>query len=151
MTHLLRRSWSKDLDAATLYELLRLRVEVFVVEQRCPYPELDGQDLVSETRHFWLEDADGRVIATLRLMEEHAGGHKSYRIGRVCTAPDARGHGYAARLLQAALADVGDHPCHLNAQSHLAGMYTRHGFTVAGAEFCEDDIPHVPMSRAARS
>lgn len=147
----LRRSWAGDLDAATLYELLRLRVEVFVVEQRCPYPELDGQDLLAGTRHFWFEDADGRVIATLRLIEDHSGGRTSFRIGRVCTDPAARGRGYAARLLQAALVDVGDHPCHLNAQSHLSEMYTRHGFSVSGAEFLEDGIPHVPMSRTVRS
>ena len=54
MTVALRRSWAKDLDAATLYELLKLRVEVFVVEQATPYPELDGRDLLTETRHFWL-------------------------------------------------------------------------------------------------
>ncbi len=69
----LRRSWAKDLDVPTLYALLQLRVEVFVVEQACPYPELDGRDLFAETRHFWLEAADGEVICTLRLMEEHAG------------------------------------------------------------------------------
>src|SRR6202042_235690 len=80
-----RRSWAKDLDAATLYELLKLRVEVFVVEQATPYPELDGRDLLAETRHFWLEGSDGEVISTLRLMEEHPGGQKGFRIGRVCT------------------------------------------------------------------
>ena len=75
----LRRSWAGDLDAATLYELLRLRVEVFVVEQRCPYPELDGQDLLAGTRHFWFEDADGRVIATLRLIEDHRQARNGYQ------------------------------------------------------------------------
>ncbi|MDT5230601.1 MAG: ElaA protein, partial [Mycobacterium sp.] len=49
MTVALRRSWAKDLDTSTLYELLKLRVEVFVVEQACPYPELDGRDLLTET------------------------------------------------------------------------------------------------------
>ncbi len=57
----LRRAWAKDLDTATLYELLKLRVEVFVVEQATPYPELDGRDLLAETRHFWLEGAEGDV------------------------------------------------------------------------------------------
>jgi ElaA protein len=76
MTIALRRSWAKDLDAATLYELLKLRVEVFVVEQAIPYPELDGRDLLAETRQFWLESPDGEVISTLRLMEEHPGGEK---------------------------------------------------------------------------
>ena len=147
MTMALRRSWAKDLDAATLYELLKLRVEVFVVEQACPYPELDGVDLLAETRHFWLEDSDGEVISTLRLMEEHPGGHKGFRIGRVCTKRAYRGHGHTARLMQAALAEVGDYPCRINAQTYLEDMYARHGFVRDGEEFLDDGIPHVPMIR----
>ena len=148
MTVALRRCWGKDLDTATLYELLKLRVEVFVVEQNCPYPELDGRDLQSQTRHFWLQEPAGEVISVLRLMEENPNGHKLFRIGRVCTKQSARGGGHATRLLQAALADVGEHPCHLNAQTYLVEMYARHGFAVAGDEFVEDGIPHVPMLRA---
>lgn len=147
MTVALRRSWAKDLDAATLYELLKLRVEVFVVEQACPYPELDGRDLLAETRHFWLEGPDGEVISTLRLMEEHPGWNKGFRIGRVCTKRAARGHGHTTRLLQAALAEAGNYPCRINAQTYLADMYAQQGFIVDGAEFVEDGIPHVPMLR----
>lgn len=150
MTVALRRCWGKDLDAAGLYDLLRLRAEVFVVEQQCPYPELDGQDLLSETRHFWLRDSGGEILATLRLLEEYPDERKAFRIGRVCTRGSARGNGYAHRLMQAALADVGAYPCHLNAQTYLTEMYTRHGFVVDGAEFVEDGIPHVPMLRAGR-
>jgi ElaA protein len=145
MTVALRRSWAKDLDAATLYELLKLRVEVFVVEQATPYPELDGRDLLAETRHFWLENAEGQVISTLRLMEEHPAGQKAFRIGRVCTKRSDRGRRHAARLLQAALAEVGDYPCHINAQTYLAEMYGRHGFVRDGEEFLDDGIPHVPL------
>lgn len=148
MTVALRRSWAKDLDAATLYELLKLRVEVFVVEQACPYPELDGRDLLAETRHFWLESADGQVVSTLRLMEEHPGGEKAFRIGRVCTNRAERGRGHTARLMQAALAEVGDYPCHINAQTYLEEMYSRHGFVRDGEEFLDDGIPHVPMTKA---
>lgn len=151
MTVVPRRSWAQDLDAATLYELLKLRVEVFVVEQACPYPELDGRDLLPETRHFWLEESDGSdpgaVIATLRLMEEHVGGDKTFRIGRVCTKRNARGRGHTTRLLQAALAEVGDYPCRIDAQTYLEEMYAGHGFVRDGAEFLEDGIPHVPMVR----
>src|SRR3954465_15995174 len=107
MTVALRRSWAKDLDATTLYELLKLRVEVFVVEQACAYPELDGRDLSAETRHFWLEGPDGKAISTLRLLEEHPGGQKGFRIGRVCTKRSARGHGYTTRRVQEALAELG--------------------------------------------
>lgn len=148
MTAALNRCRGTDLAAATLYELLKLRVEVFVVEQRCPYPELDGRDLLRETRHFWLANAGGEVIATLRLMEEHPEGRKVFRIGRVCTRADERGHGHTTRLLQAALAEVGGYPCRISAQSYLADMYARHGFVVDGPEFLEDGIPHLPMLRA---
>lgn len=147
MTVVPRRSWAKDLDAATLYELLKLRVEVFVVEQATPYPELDGRDLLAETRHFWLEDPDGQVISTLRLMEEHPGGEKVFRIGRVCTKRSERGQGHTARLMQAALAEAGDYPCHIDAQTYLMPMYSRHGFVRDGDEFLDDGIPHVPMVR----
>jgi ElaA protein len=142
-----RRVWAKDLDAATLYELLKLRVEVFVVEQACPYPELDGRDLLADTRHFWLEKADGEVICTLRLMEEHPGGGKSFRIGRVCTKRNSRGQGHTTRLLRAALAEVGDYPCRINAQTYLQEMYAHHGFIRDGDEFLDDGVPHVPMLR----
>jgi len=143
----LHRSWAKDLDTATLYELLKLRIEVFVVEQACPYPELDGRDLRTETRHFWIEDHGGEVISTLRLMEEHAGGQKAFRIGRLCTQRSARGQGHTTRLLRAALAEVGDYPCRIDAQTYLADMYAQHGFVRDGDDFVLDGVPHVPMLR----
>ena len=70
MTVALRRSWAKDLDAATLYELLKLRVEVFVVEQATPYPELDGRDLLAEARVLKL----GRSLSVtdVLLYSEHS-------------------------------------------------------------------------------
>lgn len=147
MTHPLRRSRARDLDAPTLYALLALRVEVFVVEQACPYPETDGRDLEPTTRHFWLETPGGEVISTLRLLED---GPDEFRIGRVCTKASERGHGHTHRLMNAALEEVGDRPCRISAQTYLADMYARHGFLVDGPEFDEDGIPHVPMVRVAR-
>ncbi|MER2093195.1 MAG: GNAT family N-acetyltransferase, partial [Saccharopolyspora rectivirgula] len=79
------RAWTADLSAAQLYRILQLRVDVFVVEQRCPYPELDGRDMEETTRHFWIEEPDGRVVSCLRLLEDG----DVFRIGRVCTAADA--------------------------------------------------------------
>jgi ElaA protein len=131
-----------QLDASTLYALLRLRVDVFVVEQQCPYPELDGRDHEPGTVHLWL-DHDGRPVSYLRILDD--GDHA--RIGRVCTDREHRKGGLSARLVATALELIGDRPCVLDAQSHLAGFYARLGFEPAGPEFVEDGIPHVPMTR----
>ncbi|MDQ2723355.1 MAG: GNAT family N-acetyltransferase [Actinomycetota bacterium] len=142
------RSWSADLDNATLYALLALRVEIFVVEQNCPYPELDGLDLLPDTRHLWLA-GDGEVVCTLRLMQLDRE-RPDFRIGRLCTAKAARGQGLARRLMHTALAEVGAAPSRVHAQSHLAGFYGDLGFAQDGEEFTEDGIAHVPMLRAGR-
>ena len=128
-----------ELDAPTLYALLRLRVDVFVVEQQCPYAELDGRDTEPETQHAWVESA-GSVVGYLRVLQDP----DAARIGRVCVASHARGQGVAEQLMHATLARVPG-PVVLAAQSHLAGWYARLGFLVDGAGFVEDGIPHVPM------
>lgn len=151
----LRRQWSADLTPDQLYRVLKLRVDVFVVEQNCPYPELDGRDLEPGARHLWLE-ADGppsaepaigapQALAYLRLLEEPGGG---FRIGRVCTARAARGRGYSRRLMEAALVEVGRADCVLDAQTYVADFYASFGFEPQGAEFIEDGIPHVRMRRS---
>jgi ElaA protein len=136
-----------ELDATTLYALLRLRTDVFVVEQHCPYPELDGRDVEVGTRHLWLapEGDPQDVHAYLRLLTEPDG---AVRIGRVCTAAKARGEGLSARLMDAALELAGEQtPAVLDAQSYLVGFYERYGFAPNGPEYIEDGIPHVPMRR----
>ena len=133
-----------DLDAATLYALLRLRVDVFVVEQACPYPELDGRDIEPSTRHCWIE-RDGAPAAYLRLLDQPDG---TARIGRVATAPAHRGHGLAARLVHHAVDLAAPAPVVLHAQSHLVDWYRTLGFEVDGPEFMEDGIPHRPMRLA---
>ena len=132
-----------DLDPHTLYALLRLRVDVFVVEQACPYPELDGRDTEPGTRHVWLADDPGAPLAYLRIVEEPDG----VRIGRVVTAPHARGRGLAGRLVEKALDVAGDRTVRLEAQTGARGLYARYGFAVDGPEYVEDGIPHVPMVR----
>jgi ElaA protein len=131
------------LDIGTLYALMRLRVDVFVVEQTCPYPELDGRDTEPGTRHVW-HSVDGRPVGYLRIMDEPDGGA---RIGRVCVDRSQRGTGLARRLMTAALDRIGERTCVLDAQSHLAGFYAGLGFQPDGPEFVEDGIPHVPMCR----
>lgn len=131
-----------------IYALLRLRVQVFVVEQACPYQELDGHDLDLTTRHYWLSPPDAIDLpqATLRLLEPTDG---QFRIGRVCVAQRARRQGGIRRLLEAVLAEVGGAPCMLDAQKHCVDLYRGFGFVVDGEEFVEDGVPHVPMRRGA--
>lgn len=133
-----------DLAPQTLYAILRLRVDVFVVEQRCPYPELDGRDAEPDAVHWWYEE-DGQVLAVLRLLVEPDGAR---RIGRVACRRAARSRGITAELLGAAVADAGSDPITLDAQSHLVAWYERFGFVEAGEGFLEDGIPHTPMRRA---
>jgi ElaA protein len=133
-----------QLDAATLYKILRLRVDVFVVEQQCPYPELDGRDLETTARQLWIEDGAGEITATLRVVREPDG---TARIGRVATAASARGAGLAATLMSHALERIGDGDAVLDAQEHLEAWYGRFGFERSGPSFVEDGIPHVPMRR----
>jgi ElaA protein len=133
-----------DLDPAVLYALLKLRADVFVVEQDCVYADLDGRDAEPTARQLWLA-RDGAVVATLRLLTDPGG---VARIGRVATAADARGQGLAARLMRRAIELADGRPIVLAAQSHLEHWYAGFGFGRDGAEFVEDGIPHVPMRRA---
>jgi ElaA protein len=132
-----------ELDAATLYALLRLRTDVFVVEQACAYAELDGRDTEPGARHCWVDDA-GRVVACLRLLAEPDG---ATRLGRVATARDRRGEGLGARLVDHALG-IAERPVVADVQSHLARWYVRFGFTAEGREFDADGIPHRSMRLA---
>jgi len=131
-----------ELTAPALYGILKLRAEVFVVEQACAYLDPDGRDLEPSTRHLWSEDGSGAVIAALRVLAEPDGASS---IGRVVTAPEHRSQGLAADLVRRALADA-PRPVRINAQSHLVDWYARFGFAVAGAAFVEDGIPHTPMA-----
>ena len=136
-----------DLDARTAYAVWRLRQDVFVVEQACPYPDLDGRDLEPGTRHVVLTDADGTLQGYLRLLDDG----DVARIGRVVLTAAARGRGLADQLMRAALAETTGREVVLDAQSPLAGWYASFGFEFSGPEFLEDGIAHVPMRRGGRT
>ena len=95
---LLRRARFAELTPFEVYALCRLRVDVFVVEQQCPYPELDGRDVEPSTVHLWRE-VDGAVVATIRVLDDG----DSRVIGRVATAAGYRGRGLAASLMAAGI------------------------------------------------
>lgn len=152
-----RAAW-RDLDPATAYAVLKLRVDVFVVEQECPYPELDGRDLEPDADHLWVAGPGGSAVgAYLRVLAGRSGPDAAHadpagarRVGRVVTAPAERGHGLAGLLLDDVVAREGHRPLVLDAQAHLEGWYARWGFEVSGPGFPEDGIPHVPMTRSPR-
>ncbi|RJL34659.1 GNAT family N-acetyltransferase [Bailinhaonella thermotolerans] len=133
-----------ELGVDTLYALLKLRMDVFVVEQGCAYPEIDGRDDEPGARHVWVCEDGGGPVAYLRILEEPDG---SARIGRVATAKHARGRGLAGRLVQTALDVIGERVSRLDAQAGLRGFYERYGFAVTGPAFDEDGIAHIPMTR----
>jgi ElaA protein len=147
MAATVHRSWAADLGPGVFYELLRLRVEVFVVEQACPYAELDGRDLEAGARHYWLggNAQPEPVLGCVRLLEEPSG---DFRISRLCTARSARGRGLGRRLMEAALAEVGDTGCVLDAQEHLAEFYRSYRFVPTGPAYDWDGVSHLPMRRA---
>jgi len=127
-----------DLDRRTAYLLWQLRESVFVVEQACAYPELDGRDLEPETLHVWTDD-EGAPVGYLRVLEDDG----VARIGRVLVAKSHRG--------RAALVAIDGRPSRLDAQSYLAHWYARFGYEQTGPEFLEDGIAHVPMRRGSES
>jgi len=139
-----------DLGLEQLYALLKLRSEVFVVEQRCAYLDPDGQDLDGDTCHLMGWDGD-QLVAYLRLLDPQSQGGDVV-IGRVLTAPAGRGKGLGHEMMEQALKQAEKRwpevPIYLSAQAHLQGYYGRYGFVVAGEEYLEDDIPHIGMRRS---
>ena len=139
-----------ELTTEELYEILRTREAVFIVEQRCPYPEADGKDY--EAMHLYYRDDDGRVVAYLRLYEkkDEPG---TIQVGRVVTA--VRGVGLGRRILHDGVTYAIDHMgarhLYLHSQVYAKGFYEKEGFAVCSEPFLEDEIPHVQMRRDAGS
>lgn len=128
------------LDPYAVYGICKIRQDVFVVEQQCPYPDLDARDVEPETRHVLLM-IDDALLGYARVLDDQ----RFWRIGRVLLAPDARGRGWADPVMETALSVAKGRDVVLDAQSPLAGWYATFGFEVDGPEFLEDGIPHVPM------
>ncbi|WP_019614039.1 GNAT family N-acetyltransferase [Psychromonas ossibalaenae] len=135
------------LSTNQLYQLIKLRIDVFVVEQTCPYPELDGKDLFDGVQHL-LGFNNGELIACARLLP---GGisYDNVSIGRVATKQTARGSGLGHQLLTQALQQCErlwpGQSIDIGAQQHLTPFYQRHGFKEISEMYLEDNIPHVDM------
>jgi ElaA protein len=134
-----------ELTVAELYSILALRGRVFVVEQNCPYLDPDGADQASS--HVWAADDTGAIHAYLRVVPA---GTKfaEVSIGRVITAPEARGTGLGKELMRRGIAAAGAGPIRIGAQAHLEKFYGELGFVRASEPYDEDGIPHIEMLRA---
>lgn len=135
---------SKSFDELTLrelHDLLKLRFDVFILEQRSLYPDIDGLD--PESRHL-LGLEDGRIEACARWYEEEDG---VVRLGRIVVSPRCRGGGTGSRLLREVLTRIGGRPVRLHVQEHLARFYESFGFQTEAGPFDEDGIPHLVMLR----
>lgn len=140
------------LAADTLYRLLQLRSQVFVVEQQCVFLDMDGLD--PRCMHLLGEavNAQGEphLLAAARLVPATVAFHEA-SIGRVATAPVARQGGLGHALMRESVRVLqvlwGPQPIRIGAQAHLEGYYARHGFAIDGKPYIEDGIPHIEMLR----
>jgi ElaA protein len=143
------KAWH-ELTTAELYSILKLRTDVFFVEQRIDETELDGRDLEPATRHVWIAD-DGDVVAYLRVLENPEPEHRDAvtAVGRVVVREDHRGEGLARELMEKVIADRPGVALVLHAQEYVAGLYARFGFERFGEPYVEAGIPHIGMYRRA--
>ena len=146
---IIAKSWSQ-LTTDELYAFLRLRTNIFYVEQHVDEEELDDRDREPTTVHFFIADGD-RTIAYLRVIEDAEPEQLDARhlIGRVVVDAEYRGRGLAQKLIQNVIEQYGHLPMLLHAQSYIVPLYTGFGFETVGDEFVEAGIPHRSMYRSA--
>lgn len=141
---ILHQKTFRELTVDELYELLRVRSEVFVVEQDCVYQDLDGDD--QSSLHLWLT-VDDKVVALARVCP--AGTHmKEISIGRVITTERGKGYGIQIMLhaIDAAIEHFDATRIDIEAQEYARGFYERVGFRQSSEPFMLDNIPHIQMT-----
>ncbi|AWK05620.1 GNAT family N-acetyltransferase [Flavobacterium crocinum] len=141
----------KSFDELTnheMYAMLRLRSEVFVVEQNCPYQDLDNKD---QKGFHLLYYVDNELAGVTRLLPKGIS-YEEISIGRVVIAQTHRGLGLGVKLMEASIAGCeekfGKGPIRISAQYHLSKFYQSLGFAEQGEVYDEDGIPHISMLRA---
>ncbi|QQA37454.1 GNAT family N-acetyltransferase [Tuanshanicoccus lijuaniae] len=129
-----------ELSYREIYQLFKLRTDIFVVEQQCAYPEIDEWDL--SCRHGLKFDSQQNLIACFRIIEEAA----QIRLCRVAIHPSMRGSGLGHELMKFAIeACPTTRGIYISAQAHLVAFYQQHGFDTIGEVYLEDGIPHIDM------
>jgi len=136
-----------ELSTKELYQILRLRSEVFVVEQDCVYQDLDNKD--QKALHV-LGIKNDEVVAYTRIFKP-GDYFENVSIGRVVVAIEQRKFGYGKEIMKASLAIIEERfprtPVEISAQSYLLKFYSDLGFSAFGEEYLEDGIPHTRMIR----
>lgn len=132
-----------ELNVHELYKILKLRSDVFVVEQACIYPDPDGKDLGAY--HVWLQE-DGEILAYLRVLAAGVS-YEEASIGRVIAARRRCGLGsrVVAEGIRVARERMGADAIRIEAQTYARGLYEKLGFKQTSEEFLEDGIPHIEM------
>lgn len=144
--HMIRVLPYYQLSLDQLYGIMRLRQEVFVVEQDCPYLDADGKDQAS---HHLLYEREEKLVGYVRLLPPGVSYPEYSSIGRVVTAIAERGRSYGKDLMAAAVKWCRDaypeHPIKISAQCYLDRFYSSFGFVDTGDHYLEDGIPHQAM------
>ena len=143
------RAWG-ELTTDELYAFLKLRTDVFYIEQRIDESELDDRDSEPGTEHYWIADEHG-VAAYLRTLVDATPTYLDATrvIGRVVTRADRRGQGLANKLMREVFARHASEPMMLHAQEYIAPLYSKLGFEPFGEVYQEAGIPHISMYRAS--
>lgn len=140
----------KDLSVDEYFEILYLRTAIFVVEQDCPYQEVDEKD--RKSFHLFGKNEKGDVIATTRILPQNIS-YNEVSIGRVALKKECRGKGIAGDLMQESLLFIenqfGKEDIRISAQTYLFNYYSKFNFKPVGKEYLEDNIPHIEMLRKA--
>ena len=137
----------EEISTEELYQIIKARVDVFVVEQNCPYPDLDGYD--QKAIHLWAEK-NNCVLAYCRIFDKNIK-YKETSIGRVLTTEEGRGKLLGKQLIQYALETIKNRynteEVRISAQDYLLKFYSSFGFEDTGKKYLEDNIPHTEMVR----
>jgi ElaA protein len=135
----------ENLSVNELYDILRLRSEIFVVEQNCVYLDLDGKD--KKGLHL-LGEFEGKIVAYSRLFEPGIS-FENASIGRVVVDANYRDRKWGHNLMREAIAGIqlhfGESKITIGAQLYLKKFYESHGFVQTSEMYLEDDIPHIEM------
>jgi ElaA protein len=144
------KTWSQ-MSADDVFAVMKLRTDVFFLEQRITEEELDHHDRDPNTTHLWAEDEAGNAIAYARVVTQNpppeGDAGIGLSIGRLVVDPQYRGQGLGHELMRRALKHCGEVPVVLHAQQWVAGLYAAHGFVTLGEPFDEAGIVHVRMVR----